>query len=370
MGCRDGEVQAVRDVSFEIGQGETFGLVGESGCGKSTVAFSIVNSLGRNGRIAGGKLFFQGRNLIGRSSEELRKLRGNQISMVYQDPMLALNPMLTIGTQLIEVLVYHQKLSKSKAYDDCVAMVKRVYMPDPELIMQRYPHQLSGGQQQRVIIAMALLNRPALLIMDEPTTALDVTVEAAVLDLIDELRREFNTAILYISHNLGVIAASVTGSGSCTWVRLSSRAIFRTSSPTPSIRMTRGLLGCVPQSGAARQSHTLMPIPGQVPSLTELPQGCLVWPASCQFANSERLFQAPPLREFGPEHMVRCHSFDHADLPLGQVRVEVADGAVQVVPEAAPYCNLSWRIDNLHTYYRQEQHTVASLFGLGPKALR
>ena len=203
---RRGQVDAVRNVSFEIGRGESFGLVGESGSGKSTVAFAIVSFLGRNGRVAGGRILFQGRDLAGRSEEELRTLRGNRISMVYQDPMQALNPSLRIGEQLSEVLTIHQRMDGTTAYARCVEMLRRVYMPDPELIMRRYPHQLSGGQQQRVVIAMALLNNPALLIMDEPTTALDVTVEAAVLDLIAELRHEFDSAILYISHNLGLVS--------------------------------------------------------------------------------------------------------------------------------------------------------------------
>ncbi|GAI77753.1 unnamed protein product, partial [marine sediment metagenome] len=203
---RRGEVPAVRDVSFEIHPGETLGLVGESGCGKSTVAFGIVNFLDRNGSILNGRILFQGQELQGRSEEELRRLRGNQISMVYQDPLAALNPCLRIGEQLSEVLIVHRGLSKEEAYEKCIEMLKGVYMPDPEAMMLRYPHQLSGGQQQRVVIAIALLNNPALLIMDEPTTALDVTVEAGVLDLITELRREFETTILYISHNLGVIA--------------------------------------------------------------------------------------------------------------------------------------------------------------------
>ncbi len=202
---RRGDVNAVRDVSFEIHRGGAYGIVGESGCGKSTVAFGVVNFLG-NGRIVDGSILFQGQELRGQSEEDLRRLRGDQIAMVYQDPMQALNPSMRIGDQLSEVLTVHRGLGKVTAYEKCIAMLKRVYMPDPEAVMVRYPHQLSGGQQQRVVIAMALLNDPALLIMDEPTTALDVTVEAAVLDLIAELRMKIDTAILYISHNLGVIA--------------------------------------------------------------------------------------------------------------------------------------------------------------------
>ncbi len=203
---RRGDVAAVRDVSFKIHRAETFGIVGESGCGKSTVAFGIVNFLGRNGRVTAGRILFQGQNLVGRSEKELRNLRGDQVAMVYQDPMQALNPSMRLGDQMAEVLIVHRDMKKHDALERCLQMLKRVHMPDPEQVMRRYPHQVSGGQQQRIVIAMALLNDPALLIMDEPTTALDVTVEAAVLDLINTLQNEFDTAIMYISHNLGVIA--------------------------------------------------------------------------------------------------------------------------------------------------------------------
>ena len=170
-GTRKGEIRAVRDVSFEIARGETLGLVGESGCGKSTVAYGLVGYLGRNGKVVSGDIVFQGESLVNRSEEELRKLRGNRVAMVYQDPMTSLNPVMRIGEQMAEVLTVHQGLNAEQARQRCIAMLTRVYMPDPELVLQRYPHQISGGQQQRVVIAMALLNNPALLIMDEPTTA-------------------------------------------------------------------------------------------------------------------------------------------------------------------------------------------------------
>ena len=203
---RGGEVEAVQDVSFEIQQGEAVGIVGELGCGKSTVAWSVVNFLGSNGYVKHGSIHFQGQDLVDKSRESLRRLRGDKIAMVYQDPMKALNPSMNMGDQMMEVLTVHQKISQNEAFKQCVTMLKRVHMPDPINVMKRFPHQLSGGQQQRVVIAMSLLNNPALLIMDEPTTALDVTVEATVLDLIDELRVEFDTAIMYISHNLGVVS--------------------------------------------------------------------------------------------------------------------------------------------------------------------
>ncbi|MEZ4679474.1 MAG: ABC transporter ATP-binding protein [Caldilineaceae bacterium] len=193
--------------------GESHGIVGESGCGKSTVAWSIVNFLGQNGYVKRGSIKFLGEELVGKRSEELRELRGNRIAMVYQDPMQALNPSMRLGDQMKEVLTFHQEITDQDAARRCIEMLEKVHMPDPANVIRRYPHQISGGQQQRAVIAMALLNNPALLIMDEPTTALDVTVEATVLDLIGDLRREFDTAIMYISHNLGVVATPATKSG-------------------------------------------------------------------------------------------------------------------------------------------------------------
>ncbi|NVM26536.1 MAG: ABC transporter ATP-binding protein, partial [Desulfobacterales bacterium] len=203
---RKGDVEAVRGASFQVREGQTVGLVGESGCGKSTIAFGIVNFLGPNGKIVDGSVRFQGKELVGRSERELKTLRGDRIAMVYQDPMQALNPSVRLGEQLAEVLTYHQRISEDEACERSIQMLKRVNMPDPEDVMRRFPHQISGGQQQRVVIAMAMLNNPALLIMDEPTTALDVTVEAAVLDLIEELKNDFQAANIFITHNLGVIA--------------------------------------------------------------------------------------------------------------------------------------------------------------------
>ena len=205
---RHGHVKAVRDVSFMVQKGQTVGLVGESGCGKSTIAFGIVNFLGPNGKILAGRVDFMGNDLLGRSERDLKKLRGDRIAMVYQDPMQALNPSVRLGDQLAEVLTCHHAISRKEAWDRCVEMLKRVYMPDPGDVMRRYTHQISGGQQQRVVIAMAMLNHPALLIMDEPTTALDVTVEAAVLDLLEDLKSDYQTANIFITHNLGVVARS------------------------------------------------------------------------------------------------------------------------------------------------------------------
>ncbi len=278
---------AVRDVSFSLNRGETLGIVGESGCGKSTVAYGLVSFLGINGSITGGSVLFEGQELVGRSQKELDKLRGNRISMVYQNPMAALNPSVCIGDQLSEVLTTHRGISKAEAWEQSIDMLKRVYMPDSENVMTRYTHQLSGGQQQRVIIAMAMLNRPALLIMDEPTTALDVTVEATVLDLVEDLKKDFDTGILFISHNLGVVARvsdklCVMYAGQVV-ERGPVRDIFR----NPSHPYTKGLLRCVPVLGDDKASSRLYPIRGRVPHPLKRPKDACIFEPRCDYRTEE-----------------------------------------------------------------------------------
>jgi peptide/nickel transport system ATP-binding protein len=302
---RHGDVAAVRDVSFDIHRAETFGIVGESGCGKSTVAFSIVSFLGRNGRITGGRILFQGQDLVKRSEKELRKLRGDRIAMVYQDPMQALNPSMTLGDQMAEVLIVHRSMKRVDALERCEQMLHRVYMPDPGSVMRRYPHQVSGGQQQRIVIAMALLNDPALLIMDEPTTALDVTVEAAVLDLINDLQNEFDTAIMYISHNLGVIARVSDTIGVMYAGEIVERASVHDIFLQPSHPYTLGLMRCVPRLDTTKNNSTLQPIRGRVPSPTALPPGCIFEPR-CPFARPVCAQQPVTMRQLQPDHWSRC----------------------------------------------------------------
>ena len=262
---RKGDVEAVRDVSFTVREGETLGVVGESGCGKSTIAFGIVNHLGPNGKITEGRISFQGAELTGKTQSELDELRGDRISMVFQDPMQALNPSLRLGEQLAEVLTCHRNMPLEEAWDRSIQMLKRVNMPDPEDVMRRYTHQISGGQQQRIVIAMAMLNNPALLIMDEPTTALDVTVEAAVLDLIDELKNDFNAANVFITHNLGVVARisdflCVMYAGQMVEKGTVSDVFKRPCHP-----YTRGLMAAVPKLGESKLDSALYPIRGRVP---------------------------------------------------------------------------------------------------------
>ena len=275
---RGGEINAVQDVTFAIKQGETCGIVGESGCGKSTVAWSLVNFLGANGYIKKGSMLFQGKELVGRSPTEMRRLRGNQISMVFQDPMQALNPSMRLGDQMKEVLTVHAGINDTDANKRCIEMLERVYMPDPANVMKRYPHQISGGQQQRVVIAMALLNNPALLIMDEPTTALDVTVEAAVLDLVAELRTEFDTAIMFITHNLGVVARTCDTVGVMYAGEMVEYATVEEIFKKPQHPYTQGLIRCVPNLGQDKASSVLYPITGRVPPPDQRPEGCVFWP--------------------------------------------------------------------------------------------
>jgi peptide/nickel transport system ATP-binding protein len=344
---RHGDVPAVRDVTFDIQRGLAHSLVGESGCGKSTVAFSIVNFLGRNGKIVAGNVLFQGRELVGRSEEELRRIRGDQIAMVYQDPMQALNPSLRIGDQMAEVLVVHRNMSQSQAEEKCIQMLDRVYMPDPANVMQRYPHQLSGGQQQRVVIAMALLNGPALLIMDEPTTALDVTVEAAVLDLIAGLQKDFDTSILYISHNLGVVArvsheVSVMYAGEIV-ERASCNEIYL----DPAHPYTQGLMRCVPRLGQDKRSSFLYPIRGRVPSPANLPPGCIFEPR-CDYARDECRQKKPDLRLIRPRHWVRCHFAEKIAAQDWKPPEEVLE--LMAAPEAAEAEDIL-RVVGAKTYY-------------------
>ena len=364
---RKASVAAVRGVDFTVDRGQTLGIVGESGCGKSTIAFGIVGYLGPNGRIVDGRVRFEGTDLVGKSEAELNRLRGDRISLVYQDPMQALNPSLRIGQQMAEVLTAHRPLSKSEAIEQAVAMLKRVHMPDPKNMMTRYPHQLSGGQQQRVVIAMALLNNPSLLLMDEPTTALDVTVEAAVLDLIDDLKRDFNAGIIFITHNLGVVARisdklAVMYAGEMVEGGAIADIFNRPSHP-----YTRGLLACVPRLGDSKEDSELTPIRGHVPPPAERDLSACIFHPRCDYATDRCRVERPgfvPLDNDG--HVARCffakeieerektHRRKKLAEKMGLDEIQVADKTLL-------------RFEHLKVYYEQESTSVASLFGLGEK---
>jgi peptide/nickel transport system ATP-binding protein len=360
---RGGEIEAVQDVSFDIYRGETQGIVGESGCGKSTVAWAIVNFLGANGYVKRGHIKFQGQDLVGKTGEELRRLRGDQIAMVYQDPMQALNPSLRLGDQMKEVLTVHRDMDEDEAEERSIQMLDRVYMPDPANVMKRYPHQISGGQQQRVVIAMALLNNPALLIMDEPTTALDVTVEAAVLDLIAELRRDFDTAIMYITHNLGVVARVSTRVGVMYAGEMVERGTVQQIYDDPQHPYTQGLMRCVPKLGADKASSILYPIRGRVPPPNSRPAGCVYGPR-CDYVEERCRRERPKLRQLPNGIWVRCHFAEEIDPSQWQPSEDLElptvgqkDGAGQPILE----------LKDLKKYYEVEGGSLRDMVGVAEK---
>jgi len=311
---RDGDVRAVRDISFDIQSGETFGLVGESGSGKSSVAMAIMNYLGMNGR-ATGAVRYNGDDLLTLPPRDLRRLRGGKVAMVYQDPMSSLNPAIPVGDQIGEVLRIHQGMSRQAAFDRAVEMMRRMHIPDPEINARRYAHQLSGGMQQRVVIAMALINNPDLLILDEPTTGLDVTTEATILDLVAELRRQFGSAILFISHDLGVIAqisdcVGVMYAGELVEVS-TTRALFA----RPRHPYTLALLSTVPRLTDGDLDQRLNPIPGRLPDLKRVPQGCIFAPR-CRFVQARCHEAQPPLFDTdSTAHRTACYFWETLPLP-------------------------------------------------------
>jgi len=304
---RAGEIPAVVDFSMTLHAGESIGLVGESGCGKSTVAMAIMQYMGSNGGIVGGSIRYKGRDLSSYSAKELRRLRGSEVAMIYQEPMAALNPSLTLGSQLMEVPMTHEGLGQSEAYDRAVEMLTDVRLSDAERVMDAYPHQISGGQQQRVVIAMALLGKPSLLLLDEPTTALDVTVEAGIVKLVADISKKFGTAQIYISHNMGLILetcerVSVMYSGEAIEDGRIVDLFERPLHP-----YTQGLFGCIPLPSADKNARPLTPIPGQLPLPHERPPGCFFGPR-CDYFRDGLCNRDPVPMEPSDEanHQVRC----------------------------------------------------------------
>jgi peptide/nickel transport system ATP-binding protein len=323
-----GTVAAIPEFSLEIGKGESFGLVGESGCGKSTLIMAIMGYMGRNGRVARGEILFEGRDLVRAGAEELRHVRGGRIGIVYQEPATALNPSMTVGRQLMEVPIAHSRASAAEARDQAARVLADVHLPDPESVMRRYPHQLSGGQKQRVVIAMALLGNPSLLLLDEPTTGLDVTVEATVLDLLTELREKYGTALFYISHNLGVIAQVCDRIGVMYAGKLVEDAPAANLFATPRHPYTRGLLGSLPRPRADKHTHPLVAIPGVVPSAGRAPDSC-GFLTRCGLARPGLCDVAPvPLHEATPAHSVRCVRWQDAAEPASATPASATDFAV------------------------------------------
>lgn len=310
----------LRDVSFEIRRGETYGLVGESGCGKSTVALTAVRYLPRSGRITSGKVEIDGVNTISLDREALRQLRAKSVSMVYQEPGKALNPTLRIGRQISEIFELGG-FSRDEAYQRSIDILKRVRISDPEGVAQRYPHQLSGGMQQRVAIAMALAKDPALLILDEPTTGLDATVEAEVLDLIAELRREFSTSILFISHNLAVVAKMCDRVGVLYAGMLVEEGPTQALFDNPKHPYTVALLRCLPKAGQRKDQSRLDTIPGSLPAPGASITGC-PFADRCALADQRCHHERPPLHELGGR-LSRCHYYEKAESLPRQTPAEV-----------------------------------------------
>jgi len=331
---RMGESNVVPDLTFQIAPGEAMGLVGESGCGKSTVALAAMRYLGRSGRVTGGRILFEGRDVADLSASELCALRGRRVAMVYQDPMASLNPVMTVGRQLMEVPMLHEGLGAGAARAKALDMLAEVKLLDGERMMARYPHQLSGGQQQRIVIAMALIAEPSLLIMDEPTTGLDVTVEAAVLDMVRELRHRHRTSVLFISHNLGTVVRVSDRIGVMYAGELVEEGSIRQVFANPRHPYTRGLLDCLPTLGRDKRQAPLVSIPGQVSSAQGRPPGCAFAPR-CSHAEPGRCTVAPiHLAGVAGEsgHLARC--VREAELPR---RERPRPGAVAAeVRRAAP----------------------------------
>ncbi len=309
-----GVVRAVDGVSYSVQSGETLGVVGESGCGKSVTALSILRLVSSPpGRIVDGAIRFQGTNLLELSESAMESIRGNDISMIFQEPMTSLNPLHTVGRQISEAIVLHQGLSRRDAMAQAVDMLRRVHMPEPEHRVHAYPHQLSGGMRQRVMIAMALSCNPKVLIADEPTTALDVTIQAQILDLMRELQDNFGTAIVLITHDMGVVAENADRVVVMYAGRKVEEAPVDDLFDHPLHPYTLGLLGSIPNLDAAALAGNRRPrlneIKGMVPSLAQLPQGCIFAPR-CGFATDECSAAYPPLQQHQPGHFVACW---HAD---------------------------------------------------------
>jgi oligopeptide/dipeptide ABC transporter ATP-binding protein len=306
------ELIAVDDVSFSVKPGETLGIVGESGCGKSVTSLSIMGLIPNPpGRIAGGEILFNGKNLVGMPAREMRKIRGNEISMIFQEPMTSLNPVFTIGNQIMESVILHQRLSKKAAREKAIDMLRLVGIPAPERRIDDYPHQLSGGMRQRVMIAMALSCNPSVLIADEPTTALDVTIQAQILELIKSLREKLNMAVVLITHDLGVVAETcdnvvVMYAGRVVEQGTAEDIFYRPAHP-----YTRGLLNSIPSHTGEKKSGRLETIPGLVPSLLDLPVGCRFQDRCSrrkEKGNPPQCVQADPaLEAVGAGHRAACY---------------------------------------------------------------
>ncbi|MEF2145806.1 MAG: ABC transporter ATP-binding protein [Desulfovibrionaceae bacterium] len=300
---RNAVLRALRDVSFTIGKGERMGLVGESGAGKTLTGFSIIKLISKPGYISGGSILFEGLDLADMSLEQVRDIRGNRISMIFQDPMMTLNPVLTIRTQMIETILAHKDVSEKEAEAIALDKLRRVYIPSPEKRLDQYPHEFSGGMRQRIVIAISLLTDPALIIADEPTTALDVTIQAEIMDLLLELCREEDMGLLLITHDLAVVS-EVTQKVAVMYAgRIVEMGTTRDIVDRPEHPYTKGLIGALPQS--CDKGRKLRQIPGIMPSLAKLPKGCSFHPR-CELCQDICSKQVPTLETKSSGRHVAC----------------------------------------------------------------
>jgi len=303
-----GLFRAVDDVSFKVRRGETLAIVGESGCGKSVTALSVMRLVpDPPGRIVGGSIVLEGTDLLDLDQDEMRKIRGNRISMIFQEPMTSLNPVMRIGDQITEAVRLHRAMTQKEAWKQAVEMLRLVRIPVPERRVLEYPHQLSGGMRQRAMIAMALACRPALLIADEPTTALDVTIQAQILQLMLELQKELGMGLILITHDLGVVAQTAQRVIVMYAGKKVEEADVETLFANPKHPYTRGLMASIPAvlSLGAKTGTRLVEIPGMVPSLTNLPKGCAFAPR-CELAIARCREEYPPLEAQGEDHLAAC----------------------------------------------------------------
>jgi oligopeptide/dipeptide ABC transporter ATP-binding protein len=318
----DGVVRAVDGVNFEVYPGEVLGLVGESGCGKSVTSLSIMRLISKPGRVDAGEILLDGENLLDLPEDEMIKVRGNRISMIFQQPQTALNPVFKVGDQLAEVLDVHQDLGKEKGWARAVQLLKMVGVPDPERRAQAYPHELSGGMAQRVMIAMALACVPELLIADEPTTALDVTIQAQILDLMRDLRREMGTSVILITHDLGVVAEMAERVAVMYAGEIVEQTDVNSLFDQPLHPYTQGLIGSIPVLGQIKDKLDV--IPGSVPNLVNLPDGCRFAPrcqARFKYGLSICTDIKPELEEVKPGHSVRCWLYESAEGHIAPLKV-------------------------------------------------
>jgi len=353
---RAGEIPAVVDFSLTVKPGETIGIVGESGCGKSTVAMAIMQYMGANGGIKSGSIRFKGRDLNKMSENELRRIRGSEIAMIYQEPFASLNPSLKVSTQLMEVPLAHENISKDEAQQRALQMLADVKLPDPQRLMDSYPHQLSGGQQQRVVIAMGLLSNPSLLLLDEPTTALDVTVEAGIVKLIADISRKFGTSQIYISHNLGLILETCDR----VFVMYSGEVVEEGTIDSlftwPRHPYTHGLFACIPLPTADKNAAPLKPIRGQLPLPFDRPQGCYYHPRCDHFkpglCNVDH-FKMEHVERSAADHRVRClrwRDVDHRREGPGDEAKEPMELGKRVL-----------NVDGLKKYYEVRDRSLRAL---------